>query len=362
MKRQQQKKINVLMCCSDLKRVKGGMVTMVNNLLAYEGWEDCRITYIPTHIESNKLIKLMYFGVAYIRIVWALLFGDISLVHLHVSERGSVYRKAAILKLAKCFGKKVILHHHGADFEVFYQGLSAKDREYVVRFLEAADRNLVLSEKVKENFIRKAPDAKYAVMHNAVTVPAANQYDSEANLIVTMGRLGERKGTYDLLKAIKELDGELPEHIKICLCGDGETEKVREVIREYGLEKRISHVGWVAGKEKEEIALHALCHVLPSYREVLPMSILETMALGIPNISTRIASIPEVIGDGVDGLLIEPGDVNALTEALRTLCFHKEVRQEMSVRAYQLMKEEYSVEACSRKMRGIYKEVLHGEH
>ena len=349
--------MNVLMCCSDLKRVKGGMVTMVENLLAYEGWDDCRITYIPTHIESNKPVKLCYFAVSYVRILWKLLFGNIGVVHLHVSERGSVYRKAAILKLAKRFDKKVILHHHGADFDLFYQKLSPKDREYVVHFLEAADRNLVLSERVKENFMKKAPGAKYSVMHNAVKVPDTNRYNRSANLIITMGRLGERKGTYDLLKAISRLDQELPEHIKVCLCGDGEIEQVREMVRKYGLEKRVIHVGWVSGKEKEEIAAHALCHVLPSYREVLPMSILETMALGIPNISTRIASIPEVITEGEQGLLIEPGDIEGLTEALRSLCLDSRLREEMSSKAYTLMKESYSVEACGRRISEIYQEV-----
>lgn len=357
-KNQTSDSIHVLMCCSDLSRVKGGMVTVVKNLLSYRGWNKSHITYIPTHIEHNKLVKATYFAVAYIRILTKLIFGKVDLVYLHVSERGSVYRKASLLKLAKAFGKPVILHHHGADFDPFFRSLSEKDREYVIKFLEAADTNVVLSELIQREFLERAPNASYTVLYNAVPVPETNRYDPDNHLIVTLGRLGERKGSYDLLKALRDLDQELPEEIKVCLCGDGEVEKVQQVIQEYGLQHRIAHVGWVAGSQKMEIVEKAMCHVLPSYREGLPMAILETMSLGIPNISTKIASIPEVIDSGVQGILIEPGDVEALKDALRQLCCERDTRQRMSEESYRQIRQNFSVDAAGQKMEKIYETIL----
>ena len=350
--------IHVLMCCSDLSRVKGGMVTVVKNLLSFQGWEKSRITYIPTHIEQNKIVKTAYFTAAYVRIFCKLAFGKVDLVHLHVSERGSVYRKAAVAKLAKRFGKPVILHHHGADFDPFFQALPEKDKANVIKFLESADTNLVLSDLIRKEFLERAPKANYTVLHNTVPVPETNLYGPDASLIVTLGRLGERKGTYDLLKALRDLEPELPPEIKVCLCGDGEVGQVQKTIAEYGLQHRIAHVGWVAGQKKAEIVAKAMCHVLPSYREGLPMSILETMSLGIPNISTRIASIPEVIESGVQGILIEPGDVEALKDALRQLCCDRELRQRMSWESYRLIQESFSVEASGQKLERIYAQVL----
>lgn len=350
--------IHVLMCCSDLSRVKGGMVTVVKNLLSFQEWEKSRITYIPTHIEHNKPVKAAYFAAAYVRILTKLIFGKVDLVYLHVSERGSVYRKAMLLKLAKTFGKPVILHHHGADFDPFFRELPEKDRNYVIKFLEAADTNVVLSELIRQEFLERAPNASYTVLYNAVPVPEANCYDPDNHLIVTLGRLGERKGTYDLLQALRDLDPELPEEIQVCLCGDGEVEKVRSVIEEYGLQHRIAHIGWAAGTQKQEIVEKALCHVLPSYREGLPMAILETMSLGIPNITTRIASIPEVINSGVHGILIEPGDVEAMKNALRKVCCDREFRQQISREAYQQIRENFSVNAAGRKLEEIYETVL----
>lgn len=358
MKKQAPGKIRVLMCCSDLNRVKGGMVTVVRNLLSFREWETCAITYIPTHIEKSKPVKAAYFAVAYARVLLRLLFTKVDLVHLHVSERGSVYRKAMLLKLAKAFGKPVILHHHGADFEPFYQALSEKEKAFIHSFLEAADTNVVLSELIAREFRERTDKAHYTVVHNAVSVPEENHYNPDHSWIVTLGRLGQRKGTYDLLEALKALDGELPPEVRVCLCGDGEVEAVQRTVREYGLEHRIAHIGWAAGAQKEQIVAKAMCHVLPSYREGLPMAILETMAQGIPNISTKIASIPEVIDSGVQGFLIEPGDVEALTQALRTLCTQRSTRETMSREAYRLVRERFSVRACGRKLEALYGELL----
>jgi len=240
-------KIKVLMCCSDLKRVKGGMVTMVTNLLESDGFEGCEISYIPTHIEGNTAAKIAYFAVAYAKIFCKLLGGGADILHLHVSEKGSIYRKQSLLKLAHLFGKKVVLHHHGADFNVSYQNLSEKARKFVVRFIEEADMNLVLSEGVMEDFRAKAPGAKYTVVRNAVRVSEQNPYTGDETLIVTMGRLGERKGTYDLLTALREIAPQLPEDIKFCLCGDGEVDRIKDLVAEYGLSERVEHIGWVAG-------------------------------------------------------------------------------------------------------------------
>lgn len=350
--------IHVLMCCSDVNRVKGGMVTVVKNLLSYRDWENTKITYIPTHIEHCKPVKAAYFAAAYLKNLGTLLFGGVDLVHLHVSERGSVYRKEWIMKLAKKLGKPVILHHHGADFDIFFRELPEEKQAWVVRFLESADENLVLSELIRQEFLEKAPNAAYTVLHNAVPVPEENGYNPDNPYIVTLGRLGERKGTYDLLQALKALDARLPEHIKVCLCGDGEVERVQGILKESHLEHRVAHIGWAAGEQKEKILENALCHVLPSYREGLPMSILETMSRGIPNISTKIASIPEVIESGVQGILIEPGDIQALTEALGTLCCDREIRERLSRESHSLIRNRFSVNACGRRLEGIYRKVL----
>lgn len=349
-------KIRVLMCGSDLKSVKGGMVTVVSNYLSSPFWSEGKICYIATHTEGGTAVKILRFAVAFVRIFFYLLFRRADLVHLHVAERGSFWRKAFLVCLCRLLRVPVILHHHGAEFEDFYGKLSPKMKGYVERILEMADCNIVLSDTLRVRLLEKAPDARVEVIPNAVDVKAENGYrPRESERILMLGVQGKRKGSYDLLQALSEIENRLPARIKVWMCGDGDTDGVWNRARELGIAHRIAHVGWVSGEEKEKCLENGLLHVLPSYREALPMSILETMGRGIPNISTNIASIPEVIQDGRNGYLIEPGDVKALAERILWLVESEKQREMFSRESYALIRKEFSMEACVTKLERLYR-------
>ena len=342
------------MCASSLK-VKGGMVSVVKNYLGYSDWGDVKITYIPTHIESNKYVLIAYFVIAYIRILWLVFTKKVDIAHLHVAERGSFYRKAFILQTLKRHGIKVILHHHGAEFDLFYNGLSEKRRQYVNEILKIADLNIVLSQRLVSMIKQKSPEAKVEVLYNAVDIPVSNPYDENARNILFLGRLGKRKGTYDLLEAIKRIDNDLPKDVKFYLCGDGEVEEIKKEVAKMCIERRIAHIGWTDGQKKEFFMRQCMINVLPSYNEGLPMTILETMSHGIPNISTCIASIPEVLHDGDNGFLIEPGDVDTLCGRLLELASDNGLRKKFSLASYKLMKKAFSLHTNVKKLKEIYK-------
>ena len=98
----------------------------------------------------------------------------------------------------------------------------------------------------------------------------------------------------------------------------------------------------------------SMINVLPSYNEGLPMAILETMAQGIPNISTSIASIPEVLHDGKNAFLIRPGDVDALCRCLLKLVGDEDLRMAFSRKSYGLIKEAFSLDANIHKLKELY--------
>ena len=347
------KSLRVLMCASSLK-VKGGMVSVVKNYLGYRDWGNVRITFIPTHIETNKYLLMAYFSIAYIRILGLILLGKIDIAHLHVAERGSFYRKAFILQTLKRFGVKVILHHHGAEFDLFYNGLSGKRKEYVNKILRMADLNIVLSQRLVQMIKGKSPEAKVEVLYNAVNVPQTNPYDIQSHNVLFLGRLGHRKGTYDLLEVIRRIDKELPSDVRFYLCGDGEVEEVKRKVEALGISHRISHIGWIDGKQKEDFMKQSMMNVLPSYNEGLPMTILETMAHGIPNISTSIASIPEVLHDGENGFLITPGDVDTLCKRILQLIDDNSLRSRFSQESYKLVKCSFSLNANIKRLSRFY--------
>lgn len=345
--------LRILMCSSSL-RVKGGMVSVLKNYLNYSNWEGVKITYVPTHIEANKIALMIYFIIAYIHVIWLAFWKRIDIAHLHVAERGSFYRKAFLLQTLKKFGIKVILHHHGAEFELFYDGLSSKRKAYVNKILRMADLNIVLSQRLVPKIRQKSPESKVEVLYNAVNVPLVNPYSVTSSFVLFLGRLGKRKGTYDLLEAIKMIDNEIPKKVKFLLCGDGEVDEVKNKVDELGIKHRIAHIGWIDGRQKEVFLSKSMINVLPSYNEGLPMTILETMAKGIPNISTSIASIPEVLHNGENGFLITPGDIDALCECLLKLINNEQLRLEFSQKSYDLVNRRFSIDVNIKKLESIY--------
>lgn len=144
-----------------------------------------------------------------------------------------------------------------------------------------------------------------------------------------IGRLGQRKGTYDLIDAIDIARKSVP-NIKCYLAGDGDIEKVKDLVKTRKLEKNIEVVGWADFDKKLELLSSVSTVVLPSYNEGLPMSILEGMACGKAIVSTTVGAIPEVINKE-NGILVEAGDVKALSEALVECSQDIEIIKKMSI-------------------------------
>ena len=91
------------------------------------------------------------------------------------------------------------------------------------------------------------------------------------------------------------------------------------------------------------------------------MAILEAMACGLPIISTRVGAIPEVITDGVEGFLIEPGDIEALADCIVRLGKDSQLRQRMGDAARKTVQQQYSLNAMVERLMDIYREVLDQE-
>lgn len=353
--------IKVIMCCSTLD-TKGGMVSVVKNYLDYTKWDNFTIKYIPTHYDTeNKVLLSVYFLLRYIQVVVTSYLGGYKIAHLHTAERGSFWRKSLLLKTLRLLGLKVVMHHHGAEFEKFYVDSTNEQQDRINKTLTLADVNVVLSDLLVSMITDKAPLANVKVLYNSVFTPETNLYNKSARNVLFLGRLGKRKGTFDLIEAISRLDKEIPNDIKFYLCGDmGETETWK-LIREKKVEHRIAHVGWIDGQKKREFLANSMINCLPSYNEGLPMTILETMAMGIPNISTRIASIPEVLNDGENGYMITPGDIDALTEKLKQLILDEELRIKFSNNSYNLIQDQFSIDHNISQLKQIYYNLVNVE-
>ncbi|WP_156494933.1 glycosyltransferase, partial [Oleiphilus sp. HI0128] len=145
-----------------------------------------------------------------------------------------------------------------------------------------------------------------------------------------VGNLKKDKGVLDLLDAydgyVKSGGSKLLKFI-----GDGAMSPVlAERVAAYGLEAKVSMLGALKHADTAKYIRQSGLLILPSYHEGVPNVLLEAANCGVPVVSTRVGGIPEVVKDGVSGILIEAGDCEALTKAmvdfdLNTACWNREV-------------------------------------
>lgn len=349
--------MRVLMVGVD-KQTKGGMWTVAENYLRTKSFvEATNLEYIATSITGTIPRRLIFTAKALLKILGKLIKNKYDIVHVHMAERGSVYRKNIVIHMAKWFGCRVIIHMHGAEFETWYRKLDGRKQLGVRRILSRADRILILGEYWME-FIQSLVRDKscVSVLHNTVQVPRQNPYDPEAGHMLFLGAVGKRKGIFDLLEAVKRIDDKLPEKTKLMIYGPESDSPIEDTIRRLGLTDRVKYYGWLSGEQKTDVFRKTAVNILPSYHEGLPMTILETMAWGIPNISTDVAAIPEAVNEE-NGALICPGDVQQLAEEILRILNDTECRKQKSCAAFKKAASEFSLDNHIAKLLEIYREL-----
>ncbi len=345
-------KIRVLMIGAG-RDVRGGVSSVVNSY--YEAGLDrmCDLTYLPTMEDGSKLRKL--FVAAGARLSFERLVHRCDILHVHMSSDNSFYRKALFIRKAYKEKRKIIIHMHGSTFDLFYQERCNDRQKQEVRDVFAmADAVIALSEDWKAFLAGHiCQEEKIQVLYNAVPLPEAFEKDYGSRDILFLGRLGQRKGTYDLIEALPELLRRYPD-VHVYFGGDGEREKAEGLCRERGMADRVTFMGWVRGEEKERLLKTCSIYALPTYHEGMPMSVLEAMSYGMAVVSTCTGGIPHIITDGKNGLLCRAGDREALKELLEQALSSEERRRELGTEARAVIAERFDVHGRLEKLMELY--------
>lgn len=306
--------------------VMGGISTVVNSYFDLRLNERVELRYIASMEDGNKIKKLWVALKAYLEFRKCL--KDFDIVHVHMAAQASFTRKSAFIRLAKKAGKKIIIHQHAADFDdYFFKQSDEAKRQQIKEVFAMADRVIVLSEEWADFFGKHVCDEKkIEIIHNGVVIPNYEKSDYTDLNVLFLGRLGERKGTYDLLKVIPDVLKRIP-NARFFFGGDGEVERCKELAEKTGIADNVSFLGWIRDAEREEYLKKCSTFVLPSYHEGMPMSVLEAMSYGLATISTNAGGIPQIISQGIDGYRVEAGDLKELeTTLVRVLISSNEKR------------------------------------
>jgi glycosyltransferase involved in cell wall biosynthesis len=191
------------------------------------------------------------------------------------------------------------------------------------------------------------------------TLPEAKQHQGlrpEQVVIGAVGRLSPEKGFDVLIRAVQQLSG-AGQDIILVLVGEGEDRtRLEALARELGVTERVRLPGYCADPRPIYEAMDLF--VLSSLREGLPNVVLEAMALEVPVVASQIAGVPRLIQDGDDGLLVPPGSVANLAQAIGRLLADAGLRAKLARAGRAKVVSRYSFAERINKIAALYDALL----
>lgn len=316
---------------------------------------------IPTYVTKPFPQQLLTYVIAVFKLIWVCLTDrSVKILHIHHASKGSFIRKSLMVLIGKLFGKKIILHVHGAKFHIFYAN-SKLLKPFIKYILESADVVICLSETWRDFFSSTFKLKYLKIINNVVEEVEPNPVPRNGVLnLLFLGQIGNRKGVFDLLEVLGKSPEEFKNKLRLTIGGIGEVDRLRKTIADYGFNGEVSFAGWVSGDKKAELLNKCDVYVLPSYNEGLPISILEAMSYGKPVISTQVGGIPEIVKPGINGWLFNPGDHEALRTIIREAIQDRKRLEEYGNNAL-LISRDYTPAAVLGALEKLYRNILNGK-
>ena len=297
------------------------------------------------------------------------------ILHTHTAKAGTVGRVAALLAGRR--GPPIVVHtFHGHVLRGYFGPLRSWFFRQLERWLAARTTALIaVSPQVRDDLVALgiAPRERFVVIRLGIELGervAAEQDGRDESrrylgigpdrfAVGWIGRMTAVKRTDDVLVAFKRLRDEGVDAV-LCMVGDGPDRP--------GLEQRAHELGVVGdtlflGYQEDVAPFYAAFDalVLPSSNEGTPVSAIEALAAGRPVVATRVGGVPDVVVEGEDGFLVEPGATDDLADRLAELARDPELRQRMGQAGRQRVVPRYAVDRLVDDVDRLYRSLLEAE-
>jgi polysaccharide deacetylase family protein (PEP-CTERM system associated) len=284
---------------------------------------------------------------------------NIEIIHAH-GYKSDLYGILAVRSLKIPFVST--LHGWTAEnSKVRIYGLIDK---FVIRY---ADHVVSVSPAITEELKRLNMDTRrISFIPNGIDIACFSPPRRRRNLRVhsylrrkftigTVGRLSVEKGHRHLIRALKEIMNKAPD-IGVLIVGDGPLKgKLQDEVHALRLSDNVIFTGF----QDDMVSMYKEMDmfVLPSLTEGVPIALLEAMSFELPVVATKVGGVPFVVGKD-EGILVNAGKSEALSDAILSLIDNPSLRGTLGKNARDKVVREFSIDACYRKYREVYEDVL----
>lgn len=292
------------------------------------------------------------------------------IVHTHTAKAGFAGRIAARLA-----GVPVILHtFHGNNFRGYFGKFMTWVSIHTERLLASlSTRIIAISEQQRDELLAFgiAPLEKLRVIHlgfdfsrilhreeDIGAFKRAYSIGKDQLLIAFVGRLTAIKDPFALIRIAERVYARKhPPEVVFAFVGDGElAEELKAEVRRLGFQEKIIFTGFI--KDLRPLYADAGILLLTSLNEGTPVAIIEAMANRVLVIASEVGGVPNLIENGVHGILIPPGDIDAFSEAISSVLEGKAESASMLLRAKERINRDYSLDRLRGEFTVLFEEVL----
>lgn len=281
----------------------------------------------------------------------------------------SFLKHSVCILIARLGGSRILLHPH-CSLSSLYHEHSRLWRWYFRQVIRQTDGVIALSKEWKSlsNII---PGHPVFYLPNAIdTKPYAEIASQRRSLhpnpnvfhILYLGNLGQSKGSFDLLAAAKLLSEPEIQFVFDLVGNDvspGEKNQLCKQVQDMGLWGIVSIHPAATGPDKIERFRAADIFVYPSHGEGMPLAVIEAMASGLPVIATNVGGLPDLVSEGINGILVEPGSPKDLSQGILQLARNPKLMETMQKNSTKIALAQYDIEQHINGLIDVYKKTAH---
>jgi len=367
MKNKMNKKYNILLFIKLPPPVTGA--TQMNQYVADSeslknkfNIETIRISYNQTvnnlgNIKFSKLLNIIKYSLLLIK---KLLFFKPDLTYFQISPLGFAFiRDSLYVFIMKVFNAKIVYHIHG-------KGIVDQISNPINRLIYKSvfkNQEVITLSKLLDYDIRPIFDKDVYHVSNGIPIMQYNKKEKVDNSMIKilfLSNLIKSKGILDFIEAMEILRIKGIRFVASVVGDEGDlsSRKLKNIIKDKGLDNFVSYCGPKFGDEKNQMYLNSDIFVFPTTNDIFGLVNIEAMQFSIPVISTNEGAIPEIVKDGITGFIVEKNAPHQIAEKIEFLISHHELRKKMGKAGRKKFLEKYTLQVFEKNLCNVFNEIL----